>query len=145
MTNDLSLKVSQHVPASPERVFDAWLDPKMISRFMITGPTAGVKSAETDPRIGGRYAITMTNEMGEIPHWGEYREIDRPTRLVFTWNSPHAAPDSLVTLTFDPAGIGGTLVTLVHDKFPSEGSREGHTKGWTAILETLSEKLPEFA
>jgi uncharacterized protein YndB with AHSA1/START domain len=72
MTNDLSLKVSQHVPASPERVFDAWLDPKMISRFMITGPTAGVKSAETDPRIGGRYAIAPGGRLGS----------DRSLRLV---------------------------------------------------------------
>jgi uncharacterized protein YndB with AHSA1/START domain len=144
MTNDLSLKVTQRVPASPERVFDAWLDPEMISRFMIAGPDAGVKSAETDPRVGGRYAITMTNEMGEVPHWGEYRVIDRPNRLVFTWNSPHATPDSLVTLTFDPID-GETLVTLLHEKFPSEGSREGHAKGWTAILATLADKVPEAA
>lgn len=143
MTNELTLKVTQKVPASPERVFDAWLQPEMLSRFMITGPGAGVKSAKTDPRKGGKYEIVMTNEMGEIPHWGEYREIDRPNRLVFTWNSPHAAPDSLVTLTFEPSG-DETLVTLVHEKFPSEGSRDGHTKGWTCILATLAEKLPEL-
>lgn len=142
MTTDLSLKVTQIVPAEPERVFDAWLDPEMITRFMIAAPGAGVKSAEMDPRVGGRYAITMTNDMGEIPHWGEYREINRPDRLVFTWNSPHAAPDSLVTLTFEPVD-GETLVTLVHEIFPSEGSRDGHTKGWTSILKTLAEKVPE--
>ncbi|WP_172300387.1 SRPBCC domain-containing protein [Pseudoruegeria sp. HB172150] len=140
MTTDLSLRVTQSVPAKPERVFDAWLDPEMIRRFMLTGPGTGVKSATNDPRVGGRYDIVMTNDMGEIPHWGEYREIDRPNRLIFTWNSPHAAPDSLVTLTFEPEGAG-TLVTLFHEKFPSEGSRDGHEKGWTGILGTLADVL----
>jgi uncharacterized protein YndB with AHSA1/START domain len=134
------LRVKQHVSASPERVFDAWLDPDMIKKFMLTGPDTGVTKAETDPRVGGRYDIVMTNEMGEVPHWGHFREIDRPNRLAFTWNSPHASPDSLVTLTFEPDG-DGTMVTLVHDMFPSEGSRDGHQEGWTAILATLAEKL----
>ena len=140
MMTDLSLKVTKDIPASPERVFDAWLDPEMIRRFMLTGGGSGVKHASTDPKVGGRYDIIMTNEMGEVPHWGEYRVIDRPNRLVFTWNSPHAAPDSLVTLTFEPVGTG-TRLTLVHEKFPSEASCEGHTKGWTAILGTLAAEM----
>lgn len=140
MTTELTLKVARHIPATPERVFDAWLDPETIRKFMITGPEAGVKSAATDPKVGGRYDIVMTNEMGEIPHWGVYREIDRARRLVFTWNSPHAAPDSLVTLTFEPEG-DGTMLTLVHEKFLSEGHRDGHEKGWTGILTSLADRM----
>ena len=112
----------------------------MLTQFMITGPKTGVERAETDPKVGGRYDIIMTNEMGEVPHWGVYKEIDRPNRLVFTWNSPHAAPDSLVTLTFTPVD-GETDVTLVHEIFPSEGSRDGHKKGWKAILSVLSDQV----
>jgi uncharacterized protein YndB with AHSA1/START domain len=138
--SDLTLTVEQRVAATPERVFDAWLDPAMIRRFMLTGPASGVKKVATDARVGGRFDIVMTNEMGEIPHWGEYREIDRPRRLVFTWNSPHAAPDSLVTLSFE-AVDGQTRVTLVHEVFPSEASRDGHAKGWTAILGCLADTL----
>ena len=140
MTTDLALKLTQHVPAAPEKVFDAWLDPETLKRFMCPMEGTSVLRAETDPRVGGRYDILMSNEMGEIPHWGEYREIDRPNRLVFTWNSPHAAPDSIVTLTFEGAS-GGTDVTLVHDRFPSDGSRDGHEKGWTSILAGLAKML----
>lgn len=139
-TELLALEVTQQVNAPPEKVFDAWLDPEMISRFMLTEPDSGVAKAETDPRVGGRYDIVMTNDMGEVPHWGEYRVIERPDRLVFTWNSEHASEDSLVTIDFQPKD-GGTLVTLKHEKFPSEGSRDGHTKGWTAILSSLAEEL----
>ncbi|MCP1200377.1 SRPBCC domain-containing protein [Notoacmeibacter sp. MSK16QG-6] len=138
--NDLSLKVVQHVEAAPERVFDAWLDPELLGRFMLTGPDSGVKDVSTDPRVGGQYRIVMTNDMGDVPHTGEYKVIERPRELAFTWNSPHAAPDSLVTLKFEPDG-NGTLVTLVHEKFNSEQSRDGHEKGWTAILDTLSKAL----
>jgi uncharacterized protein YndB with AHSA1/START domain len=138
MTADLALKLTQFIAATPERVFDAWLDPATLRRFMCPGENTRVLKAETDPQVGGRYDILMSNEMGDIPHWGEYREIDRPNRLAFTWNSPHATPDSVVTLTFSPKD-GGTEVTLVHDRFPSDASRDGHEKGWTAILGKLAE------
>lgn len=137
MTTDLALKITRRIAASPERLFDAWLDPAMLKRFISPVPGTSTLRAETDPRPGGRYEIVMQNEMGEIPHWGEYREIDRPNRLSFTWNSPHAEPDSLVTLTFRPVG-DETEVTLVHDRFPSEAERSGHERGWTGILDGLA-------
>ena len=112
----------------------------MLRRFISPGEGTSTLRAETDPRVGGRYDIVMHNEMGEIPHWGEYREIDRPNRLSFTWNSPHAVPDSLVTLTFRAVG-DETEVTLIHDRFPSEASRAGHEGGWTSILQALDEAL----
>jgi uncharacterized protein YndB with AHSA1/START domain len=138
MTTDLSLRVTQHVPARPERVFDAWLDPAMIHRFMIASAGQTIGSAQTDPKVGGAYRIVMKTGTGDVPHWGEYREISRPGRLVFTWNSPHGAPGSVVTLTFEPDGQG-TMVTLVQDLFVSEGSRDGHIRGWTSILATMAE------
>jgi uncharacterized protein YndB with AHSA1/START domain len=144
MTTDLALKLTRRIAATPERLFDAWLDPAMLRRFMSPGEGASTLRAETDPRPGGRYEIVMRNEMGEIPHWGEYREIDRPDRLSFTWNSPHAVPDSLVTLTFRAVG-DETEVTLTHDRFPSDASRDGHERGWTSILEALDRTMAAAA
>ncbi|OWU85083.1 hypothetical protein ATO6_08505 [Oceanicola sp. 22II-s10i] len=136
MTLELALKVSRTIPAAPDKVFDAWLDPQVMQRFMCPGAQRALR-VSNDPRVGGRFDILMVGSDGkEIPHWGEYREISRPSRLVFTWNSPHAEPDSVVELTFARDGAG-TLVTLVHDRFPSEGSRNGHEQGWTGILEKL--------
>ena len=144
MTTDLMLRLTQFVSASVERVFDAWLDPLQLEKFMRTGPTQTVGRVETDPRVGGRYLIEMVTESGAKLHHGEYREIDRPHRLAFTWNSPHASPDSVVTLTFRPVA-GGTEVTLEHDRFPSDGARNGHEKGWTAILGELAALVEEGA
>lgn len=140
MTTDLELKITRRIAATPERLFDAWLDPATIRRFMSPGEGTSTLRAETDPRVGGRYDIVMQNDMGEIPHWGEYREIDRPKRLSFTWNSPHAVPDSLVTVTFRAVG-DETEVTLVHDRFPSDALRDGHERGWAEILTALARTM----
>lgn len=136
MTVDLALKLTRRIPATPERVFEAWLNPELMAKFISPFDTAQFPPrVSTDPRVGGRYDIVMWNDMGEVPHWGVYKVIEKPTRLVFTWNSPHATPDSVVELTFRRMDDGGTELTLVHDRFPSEGSRDGHEKGWTAILD----------
>jgi uncharacterized protein YndB with AHSA1/START domain len=144
MTTDLALKLTRRIAAPPERLFDAWLDPAMLKRFIAPGEGVSTLRAETDPRPGGRFDIVMQNECGEILHWGEYREIVRPERLSFTWNSPHATPDSLVTLTFRAVGAE-TEVTLVHDRFPSETSRNGHERGWSDILAALDRHVAGVA
>lgn len=141
MTNDttaeVELKVTQHVQAPPDKVFDAWLDPALLARFMRPVRADPPPSVNVDPQVGGSYEFMMGPPDSVDRHWGKYLEITRPDRLVFTWNSPHAAPDSVVSITFREVN-DGTEVTLTHDRFPSAGSREGHRKGWTAILETLA-------
>lgn len=74
----------------------------------------------------------------DLPHEGTYKAIERPDRLVFTWESPHSTmEDSTVTLIFTEVD-GGTLVELTHVRFVNEGVRDGHTRGWTHILENLA-------
>ena len=78
----------------------------------------------------------MHAESGVIPHSGEYRVIDRPRRLVFTWVSPHTGErESLVTVDFLPRGKR-TEVVVTHEQLP-EAKREAHNGGWTSALENL--------
>lgn len=140
MTDELSLTVCRLIAASPERVFAAWLDPTMLMRFMKSGDGVSVAHAETDPRVGGRYAITMKVEDREIPHGGTYLEITPHSRLGFTWESPHAAEGSTISIDFTPQD-GGTFVTLTQRRFKSEDSRDGHARGWTNILNALQTTL----
>ena len=136
----LTLTVSHRYRAPREAVFDAWLDPGMLQRFMQPGPGMSVPRADTDPREGGRFDIVMEADGQEIPHHGIYRSIERPERLVFTWQSPYSVPDSTVTLTFAEVE-GGTEVTLTHVRFADEGARDNHRGGWTAILAALETAL----
>ncbi len=136
---ELSLTVNRRINAPAQKVFDAWLDPKMLARFMIPGEGGSVPKAETDAKVGGRFHIVMKPGGEEIPHEGTYKTIDPHRQIVFSWESPFSVDGSMVTLNFKPAGANATDLELVHEKFASEQSRDGHTGGWTAILDKLAE------
>lgn len=133
---ELSLTVERTIPAAQNRVFDAWLDPNMLRRFMLPGEGMSVPVANTNPTEGGRFEIVMQAGDQEIPHAGTYKKIDPHSQLVFTWESPYSQDDSEVTLDFAPDGEG-TKVTLTHVRFPSQESRDNHEGGWAMILGAL--------
>ncbi|MEE9429175.1 MAG: SRPBCC domain-containing protein [Paracoccaceae bacterium] len=133
---DLSLNVSRTINATPEALFNAWLEPDMMAKFMAPGPDMTVPSVNSDPVEGGRFDLIMQAGEQQIPHAGTYKEITRHSRLVFTWESPFSVDDSTVTLTFKSVD-GGTEVNLHHVRFADEESRGNHEGGWTAILGKL--------
>ncbi|PSL20618.1 SRPBCC family protein [Shimia abyssi] len=142
MTTELSLTVSRHLPFAPERVFDAWLDPETMRKFLVPGPGMTVPEATSDPRVGGRFRVVMqAPDMDECwPHEGEYLLIDRANRLRFTWVSGYTQDNSEVTLDLKPKGTG-TDITLTHIRFPNQESRDNHEGGWTMILAALETAL----
>lgn len=138
---DLKLETSRFIAAPPETVFDAWLSPELLARFMTPGPDMTVPEAKTDAREGGRFLVVMRVGDKDMPHAGTYQKINRPKELAFTWESPMSpVENSVVTLTFDPKD-GGTQLTLKHVRFPSEESRDNHEGGWKNILEALSKAV----
>ena len=136
--SELSLTVSRKISVPAKTIFDAWLDPAMLAKFMTPGPGMTVPSAKTDPVEGGRFDIVMKAGENEIPHSGTYKEISPHSRLVFTWESPFSVPDSTVTIDL-VENNGETDVTLTHVKFPDEESRNNHEGGWAGILEKLEQ------
>jgi len=132
-----AVRVQRTLNATPERVFDAWLDPEALGRFMRPGSEKRSADAVTDPRVGGRFIITMLGEGNVYPHTGEYLEIDRPHKLVFTWYSKATAMGkSTVTVELKPAAGGKTDLTLTHVGLP-ENEMANHNGGWTAIMDLL--------
>jgi uncharacterized protein YndB with AHSA1/START domain len=140
--DELQLTVSRKIAAPREKVFNAWLSPKTLAKFMRTSAD-GLEAArvETNPVKGGRFSIVMVTPEKEVPHAGSYLEIDPHSRLSFTWESPHSLDDSVVTIDFAALDDGMTEITLKQVKFRSEQSRDGHVKGWTAILDYLGEAV----
>ena len=138
---DLSVSVKKTVQAPIEKVFDAWLDPEILARFMM--PMKGMPEPEVVnvPRVGGTFTITMHAGDKSLPHTGEYLNIERPNKLVFTWVSDHSIEGSTVTLDFINLGGSTTEVVLTQVKFFDEQARQDHQGGWTSILETLDDYL----
>jgi uncharacterized protein YndB with AHSA1/START domain len=132
-----SVVIERLIPAPPRAVFDAWLDPVALQRFMCAGPGVTVTSAECDPRVGGKFLIVMNVGGQDLQHRGEYLEIERHRRLSFTWLSMYAGEGSRVTLQFEESGKNQTFLTLVHVGL-AESEREKHHEGWSYILTNLS-------
>jgi uncharacterized protein YndB with AHSA1/START domain len=141
MTEELELTVTKDIRAPRKDVFDAWLDPSALSKFMCPADGVRVSKAETEAEVGGTYLIVMKTPEREIPHHGEYKIIDRYARIAFTWLSEFSQPDSLVTLDFEEIEPNLTRVTLHHSGFPNDESRSNHEGGWSQILLRLAESF----
>ena len=133
-----AVRIDRRLPATPEEVFDAWTDPAMMRQFMAPGNVQRTR-VKADVRVGGEFEIVMEQPDKETDHHGKYIEIDRPRKLAFTWRSVHTGNrDTLVTLYFTPEGED-TRILLVHEQLPDEKAKQGHTGGWSGILDKLTE------
>jgi uncharacterized protein YndB with AHSA1/START domain len=139
----LTLNLERMLDATPDEVFAACVEPEQLGEWW--GP-AGFTSPEIelDVRPGGRYRIVMQPPDGELFHLrGEFLEVDRPTRLSYTfvWEEPD--PDdreTVVVLTFDETE-DGTLARLEQREFATESRYELHRAGWTDGFERLAAHL----
>jgi uncharacterized protein YndB with AHSA1/START domain len=64
--------------------------------------------------------------------------------LQFTWSCSRwedPTVESIVTVTLEPHGEGGTLMTIHHALLPPE-QVANHGDGWTLIAEQLGDVLP---
>lgn len=135
---DTSLRVSRVIRTDRETAFRAWTEAEQMKRW--AAPEGGtVTRALSDVRVGGRYRIEMvTADGGEHTAVGEYREVEAPSRLVYTWDweGDGGMGDTLVTVEFREAD-GGTEVVLTHERFPDVEARDNHAVGWESCLNRL--------
>lgn len=147
MTETLATaKVTHRFSASPERVYDAWLDPAMLRAWMSAalkqmGKTGEMKRVEVDARVGGKYFFSDLRETGEAKHWGTYRVLDRPRKIEFTWivDASQENEPSIVTITIEPDGTG-SFVTIVHAKIFASYVEPVET-GWSNMLRAIDAML----
>jgi uncharacterized protein YndB with AHSA1/START domain len=104
----LVARVAHRFTAPAERVCDAFLDVSTARRFLYASATGEIIRAELDPRVGGTYVLTDRRDGAEVEHTGEYLEIDRPRRIVFTMFVPgySTSPDH-VTVEIVPIAADG--------------------------------------
>jgi len=135
---DTSLRLTRTIRADLATVFEAWTEPAQLNRW--SAPEGMTIETEVDLRIGGRYRIRMKSPDGEIfTAVGEYQEIDRPNRLVYTWGWEETGNDhyeTKVTVEFFDRG-GATEVVVTHELFPDADLAGEHHEGWTSCLNRL--------
>ncbi|WP_018267007.1 SRPBCC family protein [Methylosinus sp. LW4] len=137
------LTITRRFAAPPALLFDAWLDPKAVGGWLFRTPNGQSAHVEIDARVGGGFAIH--EQRGEIlaTHFGEYLEIERPSRLVFTLGMQRDGASTRIEIDIRPDGAG-SLLTLTHYLTPEAATKSfAFRAGWTGILEGLARETGE--
>lgn len=114
MSPSARVVVSQRFAVPAESVFDTWLDPEWIARW-VTGRTLRdqrVVRREFEPLVGGRIFFAVERQGMEVEHVGKYLELDRPGLLVFTWTTLDSLPDTSRVIVEILPCVGGCDLTL---------------------------------
>ncbi len=128
----LKFKIERTIPASPEEVFDAWLNPKVPGNIW-NAAEKFICDAKTD----GLFYWLLKG----TAHYGRFIEVDRPHKLQHTWMSPNTlGHESNVTVTFKKKGKD-TLMTVVHSDLPVCEPAKGHENGWSYFTSIFVEQF----
>jgi uncharacterized protein YndB with AHSA1/START domain len=123
------------IQAPAERVFEALTDPAQRVAWWGAEGRFQAKEMESDLRPGGQWTMRGSG-MGGRPFVvkGEYRKVERPHLLEFTW-LPDWQEEALETVVrFDLTEQDGvTTVRLTHSGLTTEKARGSH-RGWPQIL-----------
>jgi uncharacterized protein YndB with AHSA1/START domain len=145
-TEFVHARVIRQFPASSEWIFDAWLTQKLVATWMF-GPAVRneeIVSILLDPRVGGAFSFVVLRDGRRIDHIGRYLEIERPTRLSFTWGVKQGGADnSRVTIDI-AARENGCELALVHQMPQQWADYVGRVEeSWTKMLDVLASVVSE--
>jgi uncharacterized protein YndB with AHSA1/START domain len=122
------------IAASPERVFDAWLDPAIAGQWLFATASRPMSRVAIDPRVHGRFRFADGNDTDRVEHRGVYVEIGRPRRLVFTLSAGADLPNTRVIAEIAPAGrVKSAHLVVTHGDVPGEFAARTEAR-WTGML-----------
>jgi uncharacterized protein YndB with AHSA1/START domain len=138
-------EVRRRLAAPPTKVFAAFADPSLVSRWLTPSPEVALSVLQFEFRVGGVYRFAYHVPDGRTMFVnGVYRTIEPPSTLVFSWNieppDQHAGVRSEVAVTLVPDGAG-THLLIRHTQLTPPGAAERHAQGWQGAVDQLVELL----
>ena len=144
-----TIHLTRVIRAPRDRVFEAWVNPDLRRQWWHHGN--GLSVCDLDPRPGGRYRMVQIGgceEEHDVPanfEWvmaGEFVEVVRPSRIVFTWNVNHSPPVVNNRVSIDLIEVpGGTELRLTHEGRLTPEMRDGTREGWTRLVASIADLL----
>ncbi len=134
-------QVMRRFDLPPEKIFEAFLDPKKASKFMFATENGEMIKAEIDPKVGGSFLFVDRRPTGDASHYGTWIELIKPKKIKFTFAVQKEAEGDPVTIDISPQGKG-CKVTLTHEMDAKYANlREKVAEGWNGILAGLAMAL----
>ncbi len=136
-----TLRISRVFKAPRERVYQAYLDPDAMSKWLPpNGFTGHVHHA--DVRVGGTFRMSFStiNRSWSHSFGGVYKELVPNRRIVHTdrfEDESMGKGEMTVTIDLKPVD-GGTEVTIVQSGIPKGPAAEGAPYGWSQSLDNLA-------
>src|SRR5512135_769970 len=130
-SDKLTLEMERILPAARAEVFAAFSDPNELAQWW--GPEGfSIPRLEFHPCVGENYRIEMQPPEDD-PFYltGEFREVDPPALLAYTFIYEDPDPDdveTVVSLAFGDLGES-TEVALTQGPFKTEARRTLHRRG----------------
>jgi len=145
-----TLKVSRLIKAPVERVYNAFLDPDALAKWMPPGGYTG-KVYKQDAKVGGTYRMSFTSldKKDSNTFGGTYLELTPHTKIkytgVFETDAPVMKGTMVTTITFTPVK-GGTEVSVVQEGIPTVIPLEMARLGWNSSFNNLAEltEMPDI-
>lgn len=145
LPSDLDIAITRDFAAPRALVFDAWTKAEHVRRWYGMCHFA-FTLCEVDCRVGGKFRFVFHEAERATDHVlsGEYREVERPFRVVFTQRYElFPGSEHVVTLTFEEHD-GRTRVEQ-RMRYPSKQVRDGHlASGFEAAVFQAWNDLARF-
>jgi uncharacterized protein YndB with AHSA1/START domain len=136
-TADTTIRREIEIRATAAKIFAAITEPDQLTRWWGTDNTYRVTDMERDFRVGGKWRTTGRSADGKpFAVEGEYRIIDPPRVLEYSWRHDWGRPDDPATVVrYDlDERDGVTHLRVTHSGFADVKSRDDHNLGWVHVL-----------
>ncbi|TDQ41180.1 uncharacterized protein YndB with AHSA1/START domain [Aureibacillus halotolerans] len=154
MESITTLTMVRQFNTSVEEVFDAWLAPGTMRKWLFTSEATN-KLVENVAHVGGHWEIIDHREEKDYRAIGEYKDIDRPHRLEFTFKMPQFSDsEDTIVVELNPIEDGCEMTFTQHIHVPHEDNwaeadilkaidefRDGSEHGWNLMFISLGEQV----
>ncbi|KCZ83035.1 hypothetical protein HAD_15147 [Hyphomonas adhaerens MHS-3] len=129
-------EVSSRIGRPVSEVFEAFVNPDILSRYFTTGGAKG--------RI--EKGATVMWAFHEFPGAFPVKvvEVEQDKRIVFKWGEggdDSSDVETTVTIRFEPTGDGRTIVSIAEEGWPATeqgfGKSYGNCMGWSQMLSAM--------